>query len=147
MYSRIKPTKQCLVNGIFNLHCQFVSQLTCAFDKCIHINDHLTSIYCKCDTFFNIMLHISAIIQPHLPKLMPILCACMYMGHNAVFDYNTTLLKHTHYYETEHHNIQSPSSVTLIYLYITKLNFGVLRATNSYPKLKVSHDVEWTSLN
>ena len=46
-----------------------------------------------------------------------------------------------------HCDIQGHSSLTLIYLYSHKVNFGVVRVGNSSPQLEVSHDVKWRSLD
>ncbi len=44
-------------------------------------------------------------------------------------------------------NLQRHSSLTTINLNSHKLNFGELRARNSYPKLQVSHYFDWSFLN
>ncbi len=54
---------------------------------------------------------------------------------------------YTSVYETKHCNLQGHSSLTPIYLYSHRMNFGVNGTKNSYPQLAVSHNVEWISLN
>ena len=50
-------------------------------------------------------------------------------------------------YETYYFYIQGHSSLTPIYLYSHRMNFGALGVKNSYPQLEVNCDVECRSLN
>ena len=46
-----------------------------------------------------------------------------------------------------HCNLHGHSSLTPIYLYIHKVNFGLLRTRNSYTQVEVNPDVEWMDLS
>ena len=59
------------------------------------------------------------------------------------FDLFVSCADITQQVQTHHGNLQGHSSLTPIYLYIHKMNFGDLRVRNSYPQLEVWQNIEW----